>query len=365
MSFLNDIIIFNMSNIKQWSLRKKLTLITFLLLAIVVIVGWDQISKAWLIIGQVNVGIFLLIIPVQILSYFTTAGITASYLASKGDLKTITWHKVLRISVESNFVDNIIPIPGAAGFSYTSWMLNRFGITPSRAMTSQIVRYVLIFVSFVVVLSISVIALFFDHAINKILATIAFIIIFITIAVIVFGIYMLSNHIRMIKMSGWLTKIVNRLVSFVTRGKKTQILEPEAVDKFFGDVHQDYLSIVKDKKILIGPFLCATASNILDSGLIYVVFLSLGCYVNPALFFVSFGLALIASIFAVTPSGIGAFETLMVGFLITSSNVQADVAIAGTLLARSALFIITTVVGYVFYQLTINKYGKPTKPADF
>jgi uncharacterized protein (TIRG00374 family) len=352
-------------SILKWPLRKKLTLITFLLLAIVIIVGWDQIVKAWVIVGSVNIWIFLLAIPVQLMSYCTTAGITATYLAAKGDLKAISWRRVLRISVESNFVDNIIPVPGAAGFSYTSWMLNRFGVSVSRSITSQIIRYALIFVSFVVVLSVSVIALFFDHAINKILATIAFIIIGVTIGVIVFGLYMLSNHMRIIKMSGWITKIVNKIVSIFTRGKKSQILEPESVDKFFGDIHQDYVEIVKDKKILIKPFLCAMASNILDASLIYVVFLSLNCYVNPALFFVAFGIALIASIFTVTPSGMGAFETLMVGFLITSSNVQADVAIAGTLLARAALFAITTIIGYVFYQLTINKYGKISKPSGF
>ena len=361
---MDAIIVFSMST-QKWSFRKKLTLITFLLLAIVIIVGWKQIAQAWLVVGKVNVGIFLLAIPVQLLSYCTTAGITATYLAAKGDLKAISWRKVLRISVESNFVDNIIPVPGAAGFSYTSWMLNRFGVSASRAITSQIVRYALIFASFVVILSVSVIALFFDHAINKVLATVAFIIILITVGIIVFGLYMLSNHMRMIKMSGWLTRVVNKLGSVFTRGKKSQILEPESVDKFFGDVHQDYLEIIKDKKILIGPFLCAMASNILDASLIYVVFLSLNCYVNPALFFVAFGLALIASIFAVTPSGMGAFETLMVGFLITSSSIQANVAIAGTLLARSTLFVITTVIGYVFYQLTINKYGKISKPADF
>lgn len=350
---------------KKWSIKQWLTIITLLLLGVVVAIGWEHIIQAFGIVRSVNVGIFILVLPVQLLSYCTTAGITGAYLVSKGDLKIISWWRVFRISIESNFVDNIIPLPGAAGFTYTSWMLNKFGVSASRATTSQIIRYSLTFVSFVIILAFAVIVLFFDNAINKIVISITLAIILVTIGVMVFGIYMISNHIRMIKMSYWITKIVNKTVEFFTRGKKKRILIPELVDKFFSDIHNDYLEIMQDKKILIKPFLCAMSSNILDAMLIYVVFLSLGCSVNPALFFVAFGIAIIASIFVVTPSGMGAFETLMVGFLITSSNVRADVAIAGTLLGRATLFIITTIIGYIFYQLTINKYGKLEKPVNF
>jgi hypothetical protein len=52
----------------------------------------------------------------------------------------------------------------------------------------------------------------------------------------------------------------------------------------------------------------------------------------------------------------------MITFL-ASSGVPAEIAIAGTLLARVALLSGTVLFGYIFYQLTINKYGKaPTKP---
>jgi hypothetical protein len=40
--------------------------------------------------------------------------------------------------------------------------------------------------------------------------------------------------------------------------------------------------------------------------------------------------------------------------------VPPDVAIAGTLLARVTLVLGTIIFGYVFYQLTVLKYGKRT-----
>jgi hypothetical protein len=47
----------------------------------------------------------------------------------------------------------------------------------------------------------------------------------------------------------------------------------------------------------------------------------------------------------------------MIAFL-ASAGVPADIAIAGTLVARVTLLLGTVIFGYLFYQLTIVKYGK-------
>jgi hypothetical protein len=47
---------------------------------------------------------------------------------------------------------------------------------------------------------------------------------------------------------------------------------------------------------------------------------------------------------------------VMVAFL-AASGVTTEVAIAGTLLARVTLLAGTILFGYLFYQLTIIKYG--------
>lgn len=57
-----------------------------------------------------------------------------------------------------------------------------------------------------------------------------------------------------------------------------------------------------------------------------------------------------------TPGGAGVYEAVMVAFL-AASGVTTEVAIAGTLLARVTLLAGTILFGYLFYQLTIIKYG--------
>jgi uncharacterized protein (TIRG00374 family) len=122
-------------------------------------------------------------------------------------------------------------------------------------------------------------------------------------------------------------------------------------------MHEDYLEIKKEKKILHKPIIWAVLANVSDVALVWVAFLSLGYVVNPAALFIGFGVASFTAIFAATPGGSGAYEAVMIAFLV-SAGVPPSVAIAGTLLARVTLFAGTIIFGYVFYQLTINKYGE-------
>jgi len=100
------------------SFRGWLTIITLGLLAIVVVAAWPEIVKAWLLLGQVNISISLLLIPVQFFSYYATGGMIFSYLRAKGNLKDMSHWGTTRLALELNFVNHILPSGGAAGFSY-------------------------------------------------------------------------------------------------------------------------------------------------------------------------------------------------------------------------------------------------------
>lgn len=341
------------------SFRSWATIITFILLALLVFFGWDQITQAWNLLGQVNLLIWALLIPVQLLSYFTTGEMMFSYLRSKGNLLTTTRWQMTRIALELNFVNHILPSGGAAGFSYLGWVLHRHGVSAGRATMAQIVRFVLTFISFVVIILLSVVVLAFDHKIDKTIIFISATLVISTVVALTLLISTINNHKRLISFSGWLTKTVNRFMAFITRGKKKRVLKLELVESFFTEIHTDYLEIRREKKILYRPLLWSIATNLLDVLLLLIAFLSLGFWVNPATLFIAFGVSSILSIFAATPGGAGVYETIMIAFL-AGAGVQPDVAIAGTLLARATLLSGTVLFGYIFYQLTINKYGKDT-----
>lgn len=343
------------------SVKSWLTIVTLILLSLVIFFGRHEIGQAWVLLDTVNLLILSLLIPVQLASYYTTGGMIFSYLRSKGNIKQLNHWETMRMALELNFVNHILPSGGAAGFSYLAWILKRHGVSAGRATMSQIVRFVLTFVAFVVLLVVAMILLIFDNKINKVVLLISALLVVLIVGGISFIIYAISNHKRLIGFSSKLTNFVNKIVSFFTGGKKKQSLKLETVENFFSELHQDYLEIKREKNILIRPFIWAILTNVLDVILFFVAFWSLGYYVNPATIFIAFGISSIAGVVSSVPGGAGVYEAVMIAFL-ASSGVPADIAIAGTLLARVALLSGTIIFGYLFYQLTINKYGKaPTK----
>ncbi len=339
------------------SFRSWVTLITLILLGLVVYFAWPQISEAFGLLGKINLWILALLIPVQFFSYYAIGAMIFSYLRSKGNLKTTSHWEMTRMALELNFVNHIIPSGGAAGFSYLGWVLGRHGVRAGRATMAQIVRFALAFISFVLILIVAVIALAFDNQINRTIIAISFILVLATLGGTASAIYIIGSKRRLIGFSKWISRTINMFVSRLTKGKKQQIVKLETIEGFFEELHQDYLEIRHDKKILIRPLIWAVFVNLADVLLLVITFLALGAWVNPAILFVAFGVASIASVVSVTPGGTGVYEAIMIAFL-ASAGVPADIAIAGTLVARVTILMGTVIFGYLFYQLTILKYGK-------
>ncbi len=345
------------------SFRTWLTIITLALLTIVVIAAWPEIQKAWSLLTQVDVRILLLLIPVQLASYYATGGMIFSYLRAKGNVKDMGRWSMARLALELNFVNHILPSGGAAGFSYLAWVLSRHKVSVSRSTMAQIIRFALTFISFVLLLIVAMIVLIFNHQIDRTIVIVGSSLIVVAVGGTLLGIWLIKDLNRMRRFSAWLTKTSNKFINWITRGKKKDIVKGEVLLEFFDGLHDDFLAIRRDRKILFVPFIWAIIANILDVALIWISFWSLGYPVDAALLFVAFGIASIAGAISVTPGGAGVYEAVMVAFL-TASGIPADIAIAGTLLARVTLLTGTILFGYIFYQLTILKYGKQPTPTN-
>lgn len=338
-----------------------MTIVTLILLAIVIVVAWPQIVKAWGLLGEVDLWILLLLIPVQFLSYYATGGMIFSYLRAKGNLEDMSHWSMTRLALELNFVNHILPSGGAAGFSYLAWILKKHKVSVSRSTMAQIIRFVLTFISFVLLLMVAMVILMFRHRIEPITIIIGSVLVVAAVGATWLGVWLIKSKHRLERFSAWLTRTVNRLIRWVTRGKKRTAVKEALILEFFEGLHDDYLAIRRERKILRMPFVWAIIANLLDVALIWISFWSLGYPLDPALLFIAFGIASIAGAVSVTPGGAGVYEAVMVAFL-AASGITPEVAIAGTLLARVTLLAGTILFGYMFYQLTIIKYGK--RPAD-
>jgi len=342
-------------------IRTWINLITIIFLALLIYLSWGQITKAWALLGDVNLWVYSLMVPVQFFSYFAVGEVMFSYLRAKGELGNMNRWGMTRVALELNFVNHVIPVSGIAGFSYLGVVLKPHGVTPGRSTMAQLVRYATMFVTFVFMILVSVFVLSFDQQVSKLIIIISGMFVLGTIVVSGLLIFSISSHRRLVAFSKWLTGFVNRAVRRLSFGKKKTTLQVERVEEFFTDIHKDYLEILKDKKILIKPALWSLVGNILDVGLTFIAFLSLGVFVNPATLVIACGISSFLGIFSATPGGAGVYEAIMIAFL-ASAGVSPDVAIAGTLLARVTVLAGTIIFGFIFYQLTIHKYGKIEKP---
>jgi putative heme transporter len=337
--------------------RTWLSIATVLILALVVYFAWPEIVKAFESLERVNPWILALLVPIQVVSFWATGETLLSYLRARGSLKGLHPLAAVRMSLEFNFVNNILPSGGAAGISYIGWKLSHFGVHPGRSTMGQLVRFAVTFASFLILLLASVIVLVVGQHATPGVIYLSLLVGFIAVTLTTLALVLISSQKRLTRFSHWLTRVANGVVRFFTRGKKQQILDKALLDRFFTELHTDYRELRADRRVLIKPFLWSFVLNIFDVALFWTTFQAFGVWVDPATLFIAFGLSSIISLVVVTPNGAGAYEAVMVGFIVYGGT-ASDVAIAGVLLARVILLLGTIVFGYVFYQLTIIKYGK-------
>lgn len=289
--------------------------------------------------------------------YYVGGEMMFSYLRAKDSIKHVPATDLTEMALEMNFVNHVLPSGGVSGMSYMSWRLGKYGISPGRATMAQLVRFAMAFLAYVALVLVSVVVITIDGNINRWIIFTSFILIIISILGGIGTVYILSSRRRMWEFANTVVKRGNRLIARVTFGRKKRVLKYAQVEKFFTDMHFDFMTLKRDRKILIKPFLWGIVYTAGDVVLFMITFWAMGIVFNPAPLLIAYGIAGLASIIVITPGGAGAYEAVMIGFL-AIAGVNKGEAIAGVVLTRVILMLGTIVLGYVFYQKAILKYGK-------
>lgn len=339
------------------SFRTWLSIATLLLIVVVLVLSRHELVQAWRLMTEVNLYILSLFIPLVLLNYYASGEMIFSYLKAKKQIDHISPLEQMRMSLEMNFVNHVLPSGGASGVSYMTWRLGKHGITGSRALMAQGVRLVVGFAAFSLLLLIAVLAVTADVGVNRYIILVSASIVGALVAGTVAAVYFIKDIRRVRKASVWITKSVNKLVDKVSFGKKQRVLGADATEAFLVDMHEDYLEMNRDRRVLIKPFVWAIVFTCTDIAMFFVAFWALGTIVNPAPILIAYGIATVAGFIVITPGGSGAYEALMVGFLVVAGLTQGT-AIAGVVLARAIILVVIIVIGYVFYQDALMRYGK-------
>jgi uncharacterized protein (TIRG00374 family) len=337
-----------------------LSVVTVGLIGAVVYLARADIVEAFRLATRAKIGFLLLLVPLQALMYFAAGQVYFSYLSAKGQIKYVNIARRMRLALELNFVKNIIPAGGVAGVGYMAWRLKSWGLKAGPAALAQMVRYLVVLLASIVLIFIASARLIWDGAgwlpvLLGVGLSVGALLIILVLS------WILGNRKRI----DWAGQTISRFVNFVVRiltfGRKKRLLTEVKVDEFLGDMHKDFVELLRNKKALVAPLLWAAFYVICDTATFFVVFLALGVGVD-------FGAVLIAQILASvvgtvvqTPgNGAGFYEATMTGFF-ALLGVPVATALAAALMTRIAVLLGTIIFGWAFYQHALTTGGDGKK----
>lgn len=368
--------------------KKILSLITLALVAFVIWGAWDQITAATSCIfgghciegGEFSINLFIvcLLIPEQLFMYYCAGKIFFAYMAGKQriaeqkdkgtkEIKKISTWELARISFELNFVNHAIPSGGVSGLGYITWRLKNYGATAGQVSFMYILRYLITILANQTQTIFAIIFLIVTGSVPSNAYWMVWLVGAMSVGIIV-AIAVLIAIVSSRKMIRWaakeLTAFSNWFVKTITFGKKKQVLELEKVNKYFMDLHEDFLTAKKDKKLLVKPVIWGFLYNFLEIATYEIVAISLGHGEIFPQIMVAEALGSLVGAVLPTPGGVGGYEGSMITVMCILGT---NLAVASTvvIVTRVIVLLNTIVSGYGFYQNAISKIGKADKKKVF
>ena len=349
---------------KKLSVRAWISILTFVLIGVILFFARHELVRAWELLGQVNIWILLLLVPAIIVGYLAAGEMVFSYLRQKKLIDHVSIGTQMRISLELNFVNHVLPSGGVSGISYMNWRLGKLGVSTGKATMAQLVRYVTGFAAMVSLLAIAVLLVTIDGTVNRWIILMSSALVTMMIVVTLGCLFLFSSEQRMHRIGRRLGRGINRLVGWMTLGKAERVIKEQSLIAFLDDIYDDFKGLMRDKKILWQPYLWGIFFTIAEIAIFWIVFWALGSPANPAPILIAYGLASLAGMVIVTPGGAGAYEAIMV-FVLAIAGMGNGEAIAGIILTRAIILFVTIVAGWVLYQQVVMKYGKrPDAPVQ-
>ncbi|MDQ2973764.1 MAG: lysylphosphatidylglycerol synthase domain-containing protein, partial [bacterium] len=195
---------------KRSSWKTALTVITFVALIALGYFARKQVVETFLNFGKVNAVVLLLMFVGQYINYHSYTKMYQRLFEILGE--KIQYKKMVSIILELNFVNNIFPSGGVSSFSYFGLRMKSEGVTTGKSTLIQMMRFILTFVSFQLLLFLGLLFLSIGGSANRLALLVAG-----SLATLLFvgtlGVaFVVGSKQRINAFFGYLTKIINRLI---------------------------------------------------------------------------------------------------------------------------------------------------------
>lgn len=333
---------------RRW--KVILNVITVLALVILAVAIRHQLAQTFSNLFRVHIWVLLLLIPLEYLNYDAQARLYRKLFAVAGD--KFSYRNILKIAVELNFVNTIFPSGGVSGISYFGVRMRREHIKGARSTLVQLMKLVLTFLSFEVLILIGIV---FLAAAGKASSLVILVGGMLSTLLVVgtFGfMFVVGSRSRIRSFFTFATQILNKIIQ-VVRPKHPETINIERARGAFNDLHENYVVFSKNYKDLKAPFLWALWMNLTEVMTVYVVYIAFGHFVNFGAVILAYAVANFAGLISVLPGGVGVYEALMTGVLAVA-GVPVGLSIPVVVMYRILNTIIQVPPGYVLYQQSLH-----------
>jgi len=226
----------------------------------------------------------------------------------------------------------------------------------------QLMKFVMIFASFEVLLIFGMLILAAVGRVNNLVILLGGSLTTLMVAGTAAGVYIIGDRRRVQVFFSNATRFINRVIHLV-RPKHPETISLERVRPVFDELHENY-SLFKSKlKDLRGPFWWAMVANITEILAVYVVYIAFGHWVNLGAMILAYAVANFAGFVSVLPGGVGVYEALMTGVLVIG-GVPAAVSIPATIMYRVVNTVIQVPPGYVLYHRYLRRKYDEVEVSD-
>lgn len=333
---------------RRW--KMALTIFTLVALCVLAYAVRDQIAETYKNLGRVNLYWVLLIIPIQALGHLAQANMYQRLFRILGERFRLK--SMFRLSLELNFVNTIFPSGGVSGFSYLSLRMKDEGISTAKSTLVQTLRFILVFTSFQLLLIFGVLTLALGGSASNMTILVATAIGTLT-AVATLGLaFVIGSKQRINSFFTFLARALNKFIQFFRRNNP-ETINIDRARKTFTELHENYMHIRRNFKVLKYPVFFAFLSNLAEVAAIYVVYLAFGQAVNPGAVILAYAVANFAGLISVLPGGIGIYEALMTAVL-AAGGIPPSVSLPVTIMFRIINMLVQLPPGFFFYQRNLH-----------
>lgn len=341
---------------KRW--KQAITIVTLLALFGFAYALRTQILETFQNLKNINLWIIILIIPLEVLNYHAQAKLYQDVLRLLG--QKISYRTLYRVSLEMNFVNNVFPSAGVSGFSYFSLRLKPKGVSAAQATLVQMMKFILIFVAFQVMLFIGLLALAIDGRASGLLILVAgSLATLLLVGTLLLG-YIVGSKERIDSFFVFAAKVVNRLIHIV-RPKHPETINIGRAREVFRELHENYLHLKNHTNKMRRPLLYALSANLTEVLVIYMVYVAFGQLVNPGAIIIAYAVANFAGLVSVLPGGVGIYEALMTGVL-AAGGISPALSLPVTVMYRVLNMGLQLPPGYILYQRALHHPPEQNTP---